>query len=101
MQYVDLRARAWHAGPSEYEGRRACNDFSIGIELEGADEIPYADSQYETLARTAERIRKGFPAIGIQRIVGHSEIAPGRKTDPGPAFDWPRLRRLMRTALDP
>jgi len=76
VQYVPFGERAWHAGQSAYRGRSACNDFSIGIELEGTDDTPYADAQYETLA-------------------GHSDIAPGRKTDPGESFDWPRLRALL------
>jgi AmpD protein len=95
IQFVALEHRAWHAGVSCFEGRDACNDFSIGIELEGADEIPYEDAQYRVLARTARKIIKRYPAITSKRVVGHCDIAPGRKTDPGPAFDWERLRRLL------
>lgn len=95
IQFVALAHRAWHAGTSCFEGRDSCNDFSIGIELEGTDEIPYEDAQYRVLARTARKILKRYPAITQERIVGHSDIAPGRKTDPGPAFDWERFRRLL------
>jgi AmpD protein len=97
-QYVPFTARAWHAGQSVYAGREACNDFSIGIELEGADTIPYADIQYPVLATVVSALCRAYPQLSLQRIVGHSEIAPGRKTDPGPAFDWQRARRLMDLA---
>jgi AmpD protein len=95
IQYVDLRERAWHAGASSFAGRESCNDFAIGVELEGSDQIPYEDIQYRTLAAAAHEIMSRFPAIVPERIVGHSDIAPGRKTDPGPAFDWTRFRTLM------
>jgi len=95
IQYVDLHHRAWHAGISSFEGHEACNDFAIGIELEGADLIPYEEVQYRVLARTTQDIQAHFPAIGRERIVGHSDIAPGRKTDPGPAFDWGYFRRFV------
>ncbi len=95
LQFVPLERRAWHAGVSSFRGRIRCNDFSVGIELEGTDDRPYTEAQYRTLARTAARIRRHFPAITPDRIVGHSDIAPGRKTDPGPAFDWPRFFRLL------
>ncbi len=88
LQYVPLQRRAWHAGASCFEGRECCNDFSIGIELEGDDTTPYTDNQYATLTKTTSEIIKLFPAITPDRITGHSDIAPGRKTDPGPAFDW-------------
>lgn len=94
-QYAPFHRRAWHAGPSEYAGRSRCNDFSIGIELEGADQIPYADDQYQRLAAVIPALRQVYPAITPERLVGHADIAPGRKTDPGPAFDWARLRRLL------
>ncbi len=97
IQYVDLHKRAWHAGVSSFRGRERCNDFSIGIELEGADEIPYTPAQYQVLATTSRDILSRFPAITPERIAGHSSIAPGRKTDPGPAFDWDRYRRLLAT----
>ncbi len=95
VQYVPLGMRAWHAGVSNFDGRECCNDFSIGIELEGADDVPYALSQYERLAVLSRSLMQVFPAITPARIVGHSDIAPGRKTDPGAAFDWTRFRRLL------
>jgi AmpD protein len=95
IQLVDLARRAWHAGPSCFEGRERCNDFSIGIELEGADGVPYTDAQYAVLAKAIKAVKARCPAISPARIVGHSDIAPGRKTDPGPAFDWSRLRREL------
>jgi len=95
IQYVDLTKRAWHAGVSCFEGRERCNDFSIGIELEGADEIPYEATQYQVLAATTLALIQRFPAITPKRIVGHSQVAPGRKTDPGPAFDWGLFRYLL------
>jgi AmpD protein len=94
-QFVPFHLRAWHAGESCFESRSCCNDFSIGIELEGSDDVPYSDAQYATLANLARALMKAYPALNPQRIVGHSEIAPGRKTDPGAAFDWPRLRALL------
>jgi AmpD protein len=96
IQFVDLDERAWHAGASSWEGRERCNDFSIGIELEGADEVPYTDRQYAMLATSTREILARYPAIHPTRIVGHSQIAPGRKSDPGPAFDWARLHGLVR-----
>ncbi len=95
VQYVPFSRRAWHAGRSCYRGREACNDFSIGIELEGTDELPYEAVQYRRLADVVAALRTRFPAIGAGDIVGHSDIAPGRKTDPGPAFDWALLRALL------
>ena len=92
-QYVAFTDRAWHAGESQYCGRRACNDFSVGIELEGGDDIPYEQAQYATLVELVRALRRAYPSLGAAPIVGHSDIAPGRKTDPGPAFDWPRLHR--------
>lgn len=91
-QFVSLLDRAWHAGVSRFDGREGCNDFSIGIELEGTDDLPYSDAQYAALACLTQAIREVWPAIGSERIRGHDEIAPGRKTDPGPAFDWVRYR---------
>lgn len=90
QQFVALNQRAWHAGASCFEGQERCNDFSIGIELEGTDDIPYTDAQYRSLARLTREIRRIFPKITRQRITGHCDIAPERKTDPGPAFDWQR-----------
>lgn len=91
VQYVPFSQRAWHAGKSRYAGQDACNDFSIGIELEGQDDEAYRDQQYQQLAELIAVLRKKFPAIGQHDIVGHCDIAPGRKTDPGPAFEWHRL----------
>ena len=90
VQFVPLDQRAWHAGVSCFEGRERCNDFSIGIELEGTDHQPYTDAQYERLIETTRRIQAHFPAITPERITGHCHIAPERKTDPGPAFHWDR-----------
>jgi AmpD protein len=90
-QYVDLDQRAWHAGESRFEERTRCNDFSIGIELEGCDDRPFDPRQYRRLGEVARALMRAFPAITPARIVGHSDIAPGRKTDPGPHFDWLRL----------
>lgn len=95
VQFVDLRQRAWHAGRSSFCGQEECNDYSIGIELEGTDDQPYTDAQYHTLARVTVDIMAAWPDITPDRIVGHSDIAPGRKTDPGPAFDWAEFRRLL------
>jgi AmpD protein len=90
-QYVPFSAQAWHAGVSTFEGRDQCNDFSIGIELEGTDEIPYTQSQYIALAKLVALLQNAYPGITWERIVGHSTIAPTRKTDPGPLFDWKLL----------
>ncbi len=94
-QYVPFIRRAWHAGRSLHRGRPACNDFSVGIELEGADEVAYTAAQYRALAEVIEVLRAAYPALRAADVVGHSDIAPGRKTDPGPAFDWLRLRALL------
>ncbi len=96
IQYVPLDQRAWHAGESAYEGQAHCNDFSIGIELEGTDDQPYTQAQYKTLAHTTQEIMHRYPAITPQRITGHADIAPGRKTDPGPAFDWQYFHHILR-----
>jgi len=95
VQFVACAERAWHAGASAWKGRERCNDYSVGIELEGTDEIPYTVAQYAMLARLAKALRRRYP---IADIVGHGDIAPGRKTDPGPAFDWARLRRRLGQA---
>jgi len=87
-QYVPFSQRAWHAGQSGFQGRSCCNDFSIGIELEGCDDQPYTSDQYEQLVAITRLLQAQWPAIEKQHIVGHCHIAPGRKTDPGPAFDW-------------
>jgi N-acetyl-anhydromuramoyl-L-alanine amidase len=91
MQFVSVYDRAWHAGESQFDGRRACNDFSIGIELEGSDVTAFEDAQYLSLSELSQILITAFPHITAQRIAGHSAIAPGRKTDPGPFFDWQRL----------
>lgn len=95
VQFVPFHRRAWHAGPSEYRGRPGCNDYSVGIELEGTDEIPYSSVQYRRLAETIHTLVDTYPGLSRERVVGHEHISPGRKTDPGPAFDWPRLERLL------
>jgi AmpD protein len=92
VQFVPFGARAWHAGVSSWQGRGACNDFSIGIELEGTDEQPYEVAQYATLTTLVRALCATYESLSSARIVGHSDIAPGRKTDPGPHFDWARLR---------
>jgi AmpD protein len=89
-QYVPFHGRAWHAGVSSWNGRAACNDFSVGIELEGTDELPYAEPQYASLADVLGALRVAYPSLARAPVVGHSDVAPGRKTDPGPAFDWSR-----------
>ena len=91
LQFVSCNERAWHAGVSRFRGRAHCNDFSIGIELEGTDDIPYETTQYGMLARLLKALAHRYP---IRHVAGHSDVAPERKTDPGPAFDWARLRRL-------
>ncbi len=91
VQYVPLTRRAWHAGQSSHCGREACNDFSIGIELEGADDVPYEPAQYQVLAQIIHALRSALPSLALAPVVGHSDIAPLRKTDPGLAFDWGRL----------
>ncbi|HEU4487203.1 MAG TPA: 1,6-anhydro-N-acetylmuramyl-L-alanine amidase AmpD [Povalibacter sp.] len=95
VQYVPFHRRAWHAGASSYRGRERCNDFSIGIELEGADTIPYDPAQYRALCEVIVQLCAAYPPLSLDRITGHSDIAPGRKTDPGPAFDWARLHALI------
>lgn len=94
-QYVPLGLRAWHAGESRFDGRTRCNDFSIGIELEGCDTQTFTDAQYRTLAGVTRALLRQYPAITPERITGHSDIAPGRKTDPGPHFDWARYRAAI------
>ena len=94
-QYVPFTKRAWHAGQSSYCGRTACNDFSVGIELEGTDDVPYKPRQYRALARLIGALRRAYPSLRNADVVGHSDIAPGRKTDPGPVFDWNALRKLL------
>lgn len=88
LQFVSCRQRAWHAGVSTWRGRDRCNDFSVGIELEGADTTPYEDAQYARLKALVLALRGAYPIAGI---TGHADIAPGRKTDPGPSFDWDQV----------
>lgn len=93
IQFVPVTKRAWHAGVSSWRGKYRCNDFSLGIEVEGCDDQPFESIQYIRLARLIRLLKKQF---AVDEIVGHADIAPGRKTDPGPCFDWPRLRHLLR-----
>jgi AmpD protein len=97
-QYVKFTERAWHAGKSSFNGREACNDFSIGIELEGTDTLTYDAAQYHALAGLIGALCEAYPRLSTDRVVGHSDISPGRKTDPGPAFDWPHARGLIARA---
>ena len=98
VQYVPLNRRAWHAGKSSFRGRERCNDFSIGIELEGTDDLPYTTAQYRRLATVIRLLRRVIPTLAAAPVVGHSDVAPGRKTDPGPSFDWSRLHKLFAPA---
>jgi AmpD protein len=91
MQFVSFKNRAWHAGKSSWQGRDACNDYSIGIECEGSDEIPYEPAQYSRLRELLPMLLEAY-GMSRERIVGHSDVAPGRKTDPGPSFDWSRIQ---------
>jgi AmpD protein len=95
IQYVPFGRRAWHAGVSRWGGRERVNDASVGIELEGTGETPYEEVQYERLAELIRALAVVYPGITPEHVVGHSDVAPGRKSDPGPAFDWPRLRALL------
>ena len=96
IQYVSFNRRAWHAGRSRFAGRERCNDFSLGIELEGTDAVPFDPAQYLALARCTRALLAHYPLLCPERIAGHSDIAPDRKTDPGPYFDWALYRRLIR-----
>lgn len=95
-QFVSCLERAWHAGVSSFEGRENCNDFSIGIELEGTDDQPFTDAQYQALVALTRQLLRVYPQMNVERMCGHSDIALGRKTDPGPYFDWPRLRGALQ-----
>jgi AmpD protein len=97
-QYVSFADRAWHAGKSAYQGRAACNDFSVGVELEGTDTLPYEAAQYRALATIVAALCAAYPRLSPERMAGHSDISPGRKTDPGPHFDWPLARQLIAEA---
>lgn len=95
IQFVSATDRAWHAGASSFEGRTRCNDFSIGVELEGTDQRPYTARQYARLVQLAALLMTRHADITPARVVGHSDVAPGRKSDPGPAFDWRRFRKAL------
>jgi AmpD protein len=95
VQFVGFDQRAWHAGVSNYQGRSKCNDFSIGIELEGTEAVAYTDSQYQKLAEVCRLLLRQYPKLQRQNIVGHSDIAPGRKTDPGDSFSWERFYHYL------
>ena len=97
MQFVPFNRKAWHAGRSSFEGIENCNDFSIGVELEGTDHDAFTDSQYAALTQLTRDLLATYPGLTEARIVGHSDIAPGRKSDPGPCFDWERYRRSLRS----
>ncbi len=100
IQFVPFEKRAWHAGASSFEGRERCNDFSIGIELEGTDDTAYEAAQYQVLARLTRLLMDVYPSITPSRVVGHCDIAPGRKTDPGPSFDWALFRAMLQDDID-
>lgn len=95
QQFVPFHERAWHAGQSCYQGQEACNDFSIGIELEGTDNSTFEERQYQQLAKLINALSASYPNINKKRLTGHSDIAPGRKTDPGTGFDWNKLNELL------
>jgi len=100
VQYVPFQRRAWHAGVSSWQGRERCNDYSVGIEIEGTDSTPYESAQYAALARLLAALMRACPTLSPQRMVGHSDVAPGRKTDPGLSFDWPLLRARLSWELE-
>lgn len=100
IQFVPLNQRAWHAGCSSHQGQENCNDFSIGIELEGTDHTPYTEAQYQALVQLTHQIQQYYPAITSDRITGHSDIAPERKTDPGAAFDWQKYKDSLKAQID-
>ena len=98
VQFVPFTHRAWHAGESSFRGRTRCNDFSIGIELEGDDDTPYDDRQYDVLIAAIRSLLDAYPRLSVRRLAAHSDVSPGRKTDPGPAFDWLRLYDGLRNS---
>ncbi len=100
LQFVSFEDRAWHAGQSSFRGRQDCNDFSIGVELEGSDDQAYSDAQYSALVRVVRLLMAEYPIPDLDHVVGHCDIAPRRKTDPGPAFDWQRLRDLVQRGVE-
>ena len=95
VQFVPFGQRAWHAGASSWQGRPACNDFSVGVEMEGTDAGVYESAQYAALSALITALCAAYPTLARERVVGHSDIAPGRKSDPGPAFEWPLLKELL------
>lgn len=97
-QFVDCDQRAWHAGVSCYQGRESCNDFSVGVELEGTDDCAFTEEQYQALVVLTKQLLQRYPQLSVERICGHSDIAPGRKTDPGPYFDWSYFRCMLAEA---
>ncbi len=99
-QHVGVFQRAWHAGVSEWQGRPACNDYSVGVELEGSESTAFSPLQYQRLAILAKALQSLFPAMGPERMVGHSDISPGRKWDPGPGFSWPYLAEVLKDGGD-
>ncbi|MCZ6471638.1 MAG: 1,6-anhydro-N-acetylmuramyl-L-alanine amidase AmpD [Gammaproteobacteria bacterium] len=96
VQFVSFLDRAWHAGDSNWHGEQGCNDFSVGIELEGTDDLSYTDQQYLALNSLISSLLARYPGIDAESLCGHSDISPGRKTDPGPAFDWQKLSRFLQ-----
>lgn len=98
-QYVSFNDRAWHAGRSSYQGRIECNDYSVGVELEGTDSVPYEPVQYDVLASIVAALCEAYPSLTPGRVTGHSDVAPGRKTDPGPAFDWTLAERCIAAKI--
>lgn len=101
IQFVPFHKRAWHAGQSSFRGKTDCNNFSIGIELEGVDTEPFTTEQYDALITCSRAIMKAYPKITYDNVVGHSDIAPGRKTDPGPSFDWSYYREHLALIAQP
>ncbi|HPE62020.1 MAG TPA: 1,6-anhydro-N-acetylmuramyl-L-alanine amidase AmpD [Thiolinea sp.] len=99
VQYVPFHRKAFHAGISRYQGREACNDFSIGIEVEGSDHVPFSDVQYAVLIRVIRALCAAYSTLTFQHVTGHQHIAPGRKTDPGPFFDWEQLGCALGATL--
>ena len=100
IQFVPFHLRAWHAGLSNFKGRERCNDFSVGIELEGTDELPYEPIQYEQLAQIILALRAAYPTIKAENLVGHNDISPGRKTDPGEHFCWQTLQSSLNKSAE-
>ncbi len=101
VQFVPFDKRAWHAGQSCYQGRGNCNDFSIGIELEGCDSDEFEPVQYDRLAHVIQALAEHYPGVTTEAVTGHSDIAPGRKTDPGPRFDWDYLKQQLKKISSP